>query len=334
MISYKFARRSFLRGAGGLAPADASAAALDRGAGGRRGGAAAASDHSSSAGRGSGAHELASRTPARRRPASRCRCESAPFAPLQKYMVMVDGLNIVPPSPAGRTANSGQNTPEGGMVALMTGVPTHREGGAAGSLCRRSVDRSAVAAKVADAGRAQLRAARRRSVRCSWPPTFGRTGTRSRRACCRIWRPRSAVTDPGLARQPLYPETSPLNVYNRIFGGALPTADDGAARLAQKLSAINYMRRDLARLRSLVPASEKDRLDAYADAITQLEASLRARVREHGAAPACTPPPTPPAFANTSTGKQGAGTVYSHSARRRLLRARAAHQPSARGSRS
>src|SRR4029077_12929210 len=44
--------------------------------------------------------------------------ESAPFnataTPLQKYMCMVDGLNIV-------TA-SGQNTHEGGVVAMMTGV--------------------------------------------------------------------------------------------------------------------------------------------------------------------------------------------------------------------
>src|SRR4029077_5613715 len=45
--------------------------------------------------------------------------ESAPFnaaaTPLQKYMCMVDGLNLI-------TNNSGQNTHEGGMVAMMTGV--------------------------------------------------------------------------------------------------------------------------------------------------------------------------------------------------------------------
>ena len=35
--------------------------------------------------------------------------------PLQKYMCMVDGLNLV-------TNNSGQNTHEGGVVAMMTGV--------------------------------------------------------------------------------------------------------------------------------------------------------------------------------------------------------------------
>jgi len=44
---------------------------------------------------------------------------SAPFnaaaTPLQKYMVMIDGLNVV-------TNNAGQNTHEAGVVAMMTGV--------------------------------------------------------------------------------------------------------------------------------------------------------------------------------------------------------------------
>jgi len=44
--------------------------------------------------------------------------ETAPFnaaaTPLQKYMCMIDGLNVVTPS--------GQNTHEGGIVAVMTGM--------------------------------------------------------------------------------------------------------------------------------------------------------------------------------------------------------------------
>ena len=44
--------------------------------------------------------------------------ESAPFAPLQSRMVMIDGLNLVT---ASRMAGNGggQSTHEGGMVALM-----------------------------------------------------------------------------------------------------------------------------------------------------------------------------------------------------------------------
>ena len=70
-------------------------------------------------------------------------------------------------------------------------------------------------------------------------------------------------TDIAKARQPLYPETQPLAVFNRLFGGALPpgtTPADTARLLAQKLSVLDFMRADLARLRTLIPASEKDRL--------------------------------------------------------------------------
>jgi len=50
--------------------------------------------------------------------------ESAPFAPLQSKMVMVDGLNLITATKSTTTSNSGQNTHEGGIVAMMTGVPT------------------------------------------------------------------------------------------------------------------------------------------------------------------------------------------------------------------
>ena len=83
-------------------------------------------------------------------------------------------------------------------------------------------------------------------------------------------------TDITKARQPLYPETQPLAVFNRLFGGALPpgtTPADTARLLAQKLSVLDFMRTDLARLRTLIPASEKDRLALHADAIQKLEAT-------------------------------------------------------------
>jgi hypothetical protein len=47
---------------------------------------------------------------------------SAPFAPLQSKLAMIDGLNLVCASLNG--GSGGQNSAEGGMVALMTGVPT------------------------------------------------------------------------------------------------------------------------------------------------------------------------------------------------------------------
>ena len=120
--------------------------------------------------------------------------------------------------------------------------------------------------------------------------------------------PKTGVTDPNLARQPLYPETSPLNVYSRLFAAALPAAGSSAGLLAHDLSALNYMRRDLARLRSIAPASEKGKLDAYANAITQLEASLRAKYGNTGGT--CVTPAAPPSFPATSPSMLGSGVVY------------------------
>jgi hypothetical protein len=78
--------------------------------------------------------------------------------------------------------------------------------------------------------------------------------------------------------------------------------------LAQKLSVLDFMRGDLARLGTLVPASEKPRLLAHADAIQQLEASLRATLIAPPSA--CVVPAMPPLIAETPAGMMGSGAVY------------------------
>ena len=86
-------------------------------------------------------------------------------------------------------------------------------------------------------------------------------------------------------RQPLHAETQPLNVFNRVFGGALPTGTDPARILAQKLSVCDFMKRDIARMQTLIPATEKDRLATHLFGVQQLEASLRqtyGMMRPHG----------------------------------------------------
>jgi len=123
--------------------------------------------------------------------------------------------------------------------------------------------------------------------------------------------PKSGQSDPSVARQPLYPETSPLNVFNRIFGGALPGGTNNAQILAQKLSVITYLQSDLARLKALVPASETDRITAHTDAIAHLEASLQQMYGSTTQTSVCTKPATPPNYGDTSTGTQGGGSVYS-----------------------
>ena len=314
MISYKFARRSFLRGLGGSA---AVMVPLLRSIEARAAGATAplrflVIHHPLGANPGlTNWRPNASATTT----SFTLPLESAPFAPLQKYMVMVDGVNIVSATShsSGSNAdpnNGGQNTHEGGMVAMMTGVPTigmigqqdHCAGGP-------SIDQILLQ-KAAGLGGPSFPS----------PTPFGSlqlaADVRSDRdevapRVLSYLAPKSGQSDPSVARQPLYPETSPLNVFNRIFGGALPTGTNNAQILAQKLSVITYLKSDLARLQTLVPASEKDRLTAHSDAIAQLEASLRQMYGTTTQTSVCVKPSTPPSYANTSSGKQGSGSVYS-----------------------
>ena len=305
MMSYKFARRSFLRGAGALAPLMLP---LLRSIEARAAGAAAplrllVIQHPLGTNPG-----LTNWVPNATATTTNFTLpfESAPFTPLQKYMVMIDGLNLVVVA-GGTPPSSGQNTAQGGMVTLMTGVPTIGMVGQA-DYCAGgpSIDQLLLQKSPVLGG-----------------PTFGSPtpfGSLHLAADIRSERdevaprvlsylaPQPGVSDPAVARQPLYPETSPLSTYNRLFGGALPGNSTAGPGLAHDLSALNYMKRDLARLRSLAPASEKGRLDAYAQAIAQLETSLRAKYA--GVGTGCVTPSVPPSFPYTSTGKQGGGVVY------------------------
>jgi hypothetical protein len=231
--------------------------------------------------------------------------ESAPFKPLQSQLVMVDGLNIVTATKSTTTTNSGQNTHEGGIVAMMTGVPTlgvhgqqdHCAGGASIDqllLAQSPVLGGAASADKTPFGHLAL-AADIRSDRDEVAPRV------------LSYNPPVSASDISLARQPIFPETQPLNTFNRIFGGALPTGTDTTALLAQKLSVLDFMRGDLARMNALVPASEKDRLAAHAVAIQSLEASLRQSYGAGTTTSACVKPTTPPNYA--TVGETGDGKI-------------------------
>src|SRR5450432_3804420 len=231
--------------------------------------------------------------------------KSAPFAPLQSQLVMVDGLNIITATKSKTTTNRGQNTHEGGIVAMMTGVPTlgvhgqqdHCAGGASIDqllLAQSPLLGGAASAMKTPFGHLAL-AADIRSDRDEIAP--------------RVLSYNAPVnsSDINLARQPIYPETQPLNTFTRIFGGALPMGTDTSALLAQKMSVLDFMRSDLARMNTLVPASEKDRLAAHAVAIQSLEASLRQTYGGGATSSVCTKPDTPPNYA--TVGETGGGKI-------------------------
>jgi hypothetical protein len=223
-------------------------------------------------------------------------------------MVLVDGLNIVT---ASLTASNdgGQNTSEGGTVAVMTGVPAlgkvgqqdHCAGGP-------SID--------------QILLARSPVLGGAGAPVTNRTPFGSLQLAADIrsdrdevgprvlsYLPPIANVDISLARQPLYPETQPLDVFTRIFAGATGGTATGAL-LLQKLSVLDFMRSDLARLETLIPASEKPRLLAHADAIQKLEDKLRASLAPTGSA--CVVPAAPPLIPANGKGSTFAGSQPSH----------------------
>jgi len=145
--------------------------------------------------------------------------ESAPFAPLQSKMVMIDGLNLITATKSTTTTNSGQNTHEGGIVAMMTGVPTlgvhgqqdHCAGGA--SIDQLLLEQSPMLGGAASGTKTPFGylalAADIRSDRDEVAPRV------------LSYHAPVASSDINLARQPIYPETQPLNTFNRIFGKSL-----------------------------------------------------------------------------------------------------------------
>ena len=233
---------------------------------------------------------------------------SAPFNPLKPKMVMIDGLNIVTASKAAGNSG-GQNTHEGGVVALSTGVPTlgqlgtqdHAAGGP--SIDQIFLDQSPVLGGMLSqsATKTQFQylalAADIRSDRDEVAPRV------------LSYRPPLAnQSNISLARQPIFPETQPINVYNRIFGTAMSTggnASAAAAKLAQQQSALDFVSADLARMRTLVPASETPKLDSFATAVQQLEASLRMSLQPPSSTSSCQKPAMPEMFGATGAGASG-----------------------------
>ncbi len=228
---------------------------------------------------------------------------SAAFAPLQSKMVLIDGLNIVCASRLG--GNAGAYTAEGGTVALMTGVPTlgwlgqqdHCAGGE--SIDQLFLDQSPV---LGGAGALMSNRTVFGSLQLAADIRSDRDEVAPRVLSYRP--PNLANASIDSQRQPMYPETDPSTAFAKILGGALPPGTGAARLLTQKLSVLDFMRSDLARLSTLIPSSEKGKLLAHADAIQALEASLRSSAAVLPGA-ACTVPAAPPMILQNGAGASG-----------------------------
>jgi hypothetical protein len=100
---------------------------------------------------------------------------------------------------------------------------------------------------------------------------------------------------------PLLPELSPLQVYLSLFSSFAPdptgaNADQVKRALKQRKSVLDFALRELAQLKTLGPASERDKIDIHAEAIRKVETDLSNQLNGTGpAAAACVAPSKPDA---------------------------------------
>src|SRR4029077_18055082 len=84
------------------------------------------------------------------------------------------------------------------------------------------------------------------------------------------------VTGASYENTPMRPTLRPLELYTRVFGTVMPggTTDALAKPRAPKRSVLDFSLRELARIRTPAPASQKTVLDAHEAAIRDLEKEL------------------------------------------------------------
>jgi hypothetical protein len=96
--------------------------------------------------------------------------------------------------------------------------------------------------------------------------------------------------------KPLVPSMSPLTAYRDLFGGFVPGAAITDRELLRSLrlrkSVLDHSLRELERLKTLGPASEREKIDGHAAAVRKLEALLSEQIAGRGAG-ACVPPAMP-----------------------------------------
>jgi hypothetical protein len=109
-------------------------------------------------------------------------------------------------------------------------------------------------------------------------------------------RPVEAVGGAGEENIPLLPELSPLQLYLSSFGGLMPGGMTGSnpeqliRALREHKSVLDYSLRELARLKTLAPATESAKIDFHAEVVRKLETQLSNRLALGPEALACTVP--------------------------------------------
>ncbi|MDX2053979.1 MAG: DUF1552 domain-containing protein [Polyangiaceae bacterium] len=215
----------------------------------------------------------------------------APFEPVKRNMVVLDGLDLV--------GDGGGGLHESGTVLIGTGSPTiAKQQGAGGS------DDCAPTAPSMD------------QILLNKSPFLGGRPVGSLQLAAD-----NRVEDQGIScavlsyRSPtdyLYPELDPNKVYQQVFGNVMPGGPSPsnmaalARARARQQSVLDFSKRDLARLEQAAPASEKVKIDAFATAIRELETTFDAQANPGGSGSACQPGMAPAPFTPNVSESHGA----------------------------
>lgn len=179
-----------------------------------------------------------------------------PFADVREHMVILEGLDI-----RKREYSPGQNHGNG-MVTFMTGgVTIKARGFRAVTADRESIDH-VLASDPAITGGAPIHSLHLAAdVRSDRDEFFTRVLSYAGRA------------------SPVPPESNPVNVFNRVFGGLLggaasATPEELQRARARKQSILDFSRSDLKRLSSRAGAEERVRMEGHLEAIRETERLL------------------------------------------------------------
>lgn len=113
---------------------------------------------------------------------------------------------------------------------------------------------------------------------------------------------------------PLLPTLSPLKLFTNLFSGIMPgggtgNANDVAKMLKARRSVLDYSMSELTRMRTLAPGAEaRSKIDVHTEAIRKIEMQLTTQINNGTMTPtSCAVPPMPDA---TLTGKTGSKNDY------------------------
>jgi hypothetical protein len=114
-----------------------------------------------------------------------------------------------------------------------------------------------------------------------------------------------------MENKPLLPEMKPITAYNDLFSGFMPGGmmpDTEAVKLLMlRKSVLDYSLRELERLKTVGPASERDKIEAHCVAVRKMEAQLSDQIMNGGTTGGGMAPAMPDSML---TGKEGSKFDY------------------------